>query len=188
MKKLLLLCCCLWLTAAPLLAADSYKTPQTAPTNVVSRNPQDSTQLTLLGKKYWLLASTPTQYENYGWINIYTLNRAKSNENFISITKISNAEIERIIEQDKTDMKEFMTFDTRNPQDVLASWMENGTYIVNRLVQVQNDVFMLSVSISEYDDEEIPHIFQAVRNTPIQTFTENFVETSCRFGSDCRMN
>ncbi len=197
MKKMLLLviACCLLVTGMPLLAATQKKKPEPAPALSITRSTQDPTLLTLLNNEYLLFKSAPEEFGNYqGWLNVYTLNGEQSDEQMISIAKIANALTKDMLADEDTD--DYITFDTRNPNDILVSTTEKNdegqhTYIVSRLVQVQNDVFLLMVFMPE-EKANTPQVqktfFHAVRNTPLSVITEHFVETACRFGSDCRIN
>ena len=201
MKKLLLLMLgiCLLLPGMTLSAATQQKKPKPS-REVIVRNPQDPAELTLLGKKYLLYV--PEQTSELGeWFNFYVLNGEKGSQDQISIGKIPDKSIEDLIAGEPPD--DYITFDTRNAQDVMISSIEDDVYVIKRLVQVGEDIFFLTVSVPEENVKVLTEehgiyelgslqfqkrLFQAVRNTPISVITEHFVEAVCRLGSDCQID
>ncbi len=192
MKKLLtlLLCAGLLLTGVSAFAETQRKKPDPASTLKITRNAQDPTVLTVLGKNYLLFKSEPDEFsEHTGWTNVYTLEGETNEEQFIAIIKIEDMTSADVLKD--ADVDDYTTLDARNANDVIASSDAEDSYVVYRLIQVEKDVFILALTVPLNEQttlQDKKNIFRAVRNTPADVITEGFVQTTCRFGSDCRMD
>ena len=199
MKKLgmFLLISCLFCTVAQAAAPEQATLERAifnakkAKTQTIVRDKENPFVLWLLGNAYTLHKSKP-QNSRIG--NLYLPpGNYLSTDNAIFISKITDTTCAQEINEINDD--EIMTFDSRNPQDQIISGETQEDdlvqYVVARFIQVGPDVFSLVVILprTTQTDEEWHQferaIFQAVRHTPTEVITQNFVETVCKFGSDC---
>ena len=187
MKKvyLFMMCCFLFSAAPSIQAAPARRNKPVAP--AITRDVSDPLLLTLLNTRYELVKSNETKDKDM-WLNLYKPQGTEEDDEttvYILITKTKNTTTKDLMESEDPD--KFITFDSRNPNDMIFSQMDDDErYLAARAVQVQEDVFMLIVSVPEDSTEKPQTFFRAVRNTPLSVITENFVETACKFGSDCR--
>ncbi len=192
MKKIVmfLLCSCLFVSGISAFAATQRKKQEPAPATVITRSVEDPSVLTLQGQRYMLLRSELQTIDDHeGWLNVYTLEGEESDEHIITIMKFEGMQNSSLFDDEKMD--DYITLDRRDPKNILVSKIEDGYYVVGRMVQVDQDTFGLLVSVSQ-DEIQSPQdkkeLFHIVRNTPLETITGHFVESSCKFGSDCRLD
>ncbi len=178
----------------------------------ISRDSKDPRILTLLGRKYVMLSSEEGKNSDQ-WANIYApqgtspkeLDFEKPGQDVIFIVKITDTTCSSVIselfgplEDSKAD-----SFDTRNPNDQLVSVIYEAaeeedsplsSYLSMRFVQAERDVFAMWVWVHRGHTphaqwQETPQaVLSALKNTPHAVLTEHFIDSPCRFGSDCRFN
>ncbi len=202
MKKIMMLLVCSFLFSSAVQAAIPAAAIERAVTNASSKRHAPQTALvrdadnplvlSFLGQPYTLFKSQPDEADTE-WKNIYLPPNDTSADNAILITKFKDTTCAEQIDGLNDD--EVITFDSRNPNDqILSGETEDDgitKYVVARFIQVGKNVFSVFVTYprSTQSDEEWSQlqrtIFSTVRKTPTSVITENFVESVCKFGSDC---
>lgn len=202
MKKIyLLVVCCLFLVSAPLHALNAEADPKANifPAKKVKplfRPTKDPLVILLLDRPYFLAQTTPNDDED-GWDNLYLpAGKSEKDNDAILISNVEKTTCNDVLEESTDDLDDLLSLDSRNPKDQMLSSLseEDGDalYRVGRVVQQGDDVFYIVVmlprsAVAEGDWEQLQkNIYAAVRNTPKSVLTDNFVQSVCKFGSDCR--
>ena len=198
----------------PDAAQDQTVQTQAAPLDMkkikpISRDSKDPLVLTLLGRKYFMLSSEAGEDSNQ-WGNVYApkgtsikeLNFEKPDQDVIFIVKTTDTTCSNVIqemfgalEDSKAD-----SFDTRNPNDQFVSVIHEeedstrSSYLAMRFVQAGQDVFSMWIWVlrgntpAEQWQQTSQVVKSTLQNTPHTVLTNHFIDSPCRFGSDCRFN
>lgn len=204
MKRLctLLFCCCL-LAAVPFVNAEPARSEKSNDFSAfkpgpIVRSAKNPLVLTLMGRPYFLTQSEPDNSDSDVWQNFYlpkgsTYSPDEAQE-AILIQKTDDTTCEEQLKDIQTD--KVLSLDTRLRDDQMASGEvtedEETHYVVIRSLQEGTDVFTLMIVYprTTQSDEQWQqvqrNIYSSVRKTAKGVIVQNFIESVCKFGSDCR--